>query len=56
VTLTREGRKVYMHHMRFHTLMVRELESGFSEEEKDVLVGAIGKLDRFFQKSIEVAT
>jgi len=53
VTLTREGRKVYMHHMRFHLLMVRELEGGFSEEEKSVLVQAIGKLDSFFQKSIE---
>ena len=56
VTLTREGRKVYMHHMRFHMLMVRELEDGFSEEEKNVLARAIEKLDTFFEKSIEAAT
>jgi len=53
VTLTRDGRKVYMHHMRFHKLMVLELESGFSEEEMKVLAMGISKLDRFFEKSIE---
>ena len=56
LTLTREGRKVYMYHMRFHMLMVHELEDGFSEEEKSVLVRAIEKLDVFFEKSIEAAT
>ena len=53
VTLTREGRKVYMHHMRFHMLMAKELADGFSEEEKNVLVRAIEKLDGFFEKSIK---
>jgi len=53
VTLTREGRRVYMHHMRFHMLLVSELESSFDEDEKKVLVGAIGKLDSYFQKCIE---
>ena len=55
VTLTREGRKVYMHHMRFHALMIRELEEGLSEEEKRVLLRAIDKIDRYFEKSIEAA-
>ena len=41
-----------MYHMRFHMLMVQELESGFSEEEKSALVRAIEKLDKFFEKSI----
>ena len=56
VTLTREGRKVFMHHMRFHMLMVHELEDGFSEEEKNVLARAIEKLDNFFERSIEAVT
>ena len=56
VTLTREGRKVFMHHMRFHALMVRELEKGFSEDEKSILVRTIEKLDSFFEKSIGVTT
>jgi len=53
VTLTREGRRVFMLHMRFHTLMAQELENGLNEEEKNILVYALGKLDRFFEKSIE---
>ena len=56
VTLTREGRRVYMHHMRFHTLMVRELENELSEEERTILVHVITKLDKFFEKSIEAVT
>jgi len=53
VRLTREGRKTYIQHMRFHTLMVRELEDGLSEDEKNVLIRTIEKLDKFFEKSIE---
>ena len=53
VTLTREGRRVFMHHMRFHTLMVQELENGFSEEEKEILIRLIEKLNKYFEKSIE---
>ena len=56
VTLTREGRKIYMHHKHFHMMLVHELEYGFSEEEKNVLVLAVQKLDRFFEKSIEAKT
>jgi len=56
VTLTRKGRKVFMLHMHFHMMMVRELESELCEEEKDVLVRLIKKLDRFFEKSIEATT
>jgi len=56
VTLTRNGRRVYMHHMRFHMLMVRELEEGLDEDEKSILIRAIDKLNRFFENSIEAAT
>ena len=56
VKLTRAGRKVYLGHKRFHMMMVKELENGFDEEEKGILVRAISKLDGFFQKSIEART
>ena len=56
VTLTRDGRKIYKHHMRFHMLMVHDLADGFSEDEKQVLVHAIGKLDNFFKNSMEAST
>ena len=54
--LTREGRKVYLHHMRFHMLMVHELESGLDENEKNILVRAIDKLNKFFENSIEAVS
>jgi len=53
VTLTREGRKIFMHHMRFHMLMVSELESELNDEEKNVLAHAIRKLDEYFARSLE---
>jgi len=34
-------------------LMVRELENELNDEEKNVLLKVIGKLDKFFEKSIE---
>ena len=55
VKLTRMGRKIYLGHRRFHMQMIKELENGFDEEERGVLIQAIGKLDSFFQKSIEAA-
>ena len=56
VTLTRIGRKVFMLHMYFHMVMIKELESELCEEEKNVLVRVITKLDDFFEKSIEATT
>lgn len=55
VTLTRDGRRVFMHHLRFHMVMVQELENELSKEEKAVLTRAIRKLDSFFEKSIEAS-
>jgi len=53
VTLTRKGRRVFMLHMHFHMTMVKELENGLCEEERNILVKVITKLDNFFEKSIE---
>ena len=53
VALTRDGRKIHMHHMRFHALLVSELEGCFSEDEKAVLNNALSKLDDFFSRRIE---
>ena len=50
VTLTRDGRRIFMHHMRFHAILVAELEKGFDEEEKRVMMNAITKLDKFFDR------
>lgn len=56
VTLTRAGRKVFMLHMHFHTVMVSELENELCDEEKDILVRVITKLDKFLEKNIEATT
>ncbi len=53
VTLTREGRKVYLYHDRYHLNMIREIEDEFNEEEREYLVRVIGKLNKFFEKSAE---
>lgn len=52
VTLTREGRKVFMYHNIYHMDMIRDIESEFSEDERAYLVRVIGKLNAFFEKSV----
>jgi DNA-binding MarR family transcriptional regulator len=56
VTLTREGRKVYMYHKRYHMSMIHEIESEFSEEDQELLVRVITNLNKFFEKSVGAAT
>jgi DNA-binding MarR family transcriptional regulator len=56
VTLTREGRKVYTYHKRYHMSMVHEIEKDFSEVERDMLVRIITKLNEFFEKSVGAET
>ncbi|MCL2046828.1 MAG: MarR family transcriptional regulator [Oscillospiraceae bacterium] len=51
VTLTREGRKVYLSHMRFHTLLANELEEDLNEDEKQTLINTMIKMDKYFEKS-----
>ncbi len=56
VTLTREGRKVYAYHQRYHISMIHEIEGEFDEDEREMLVRVIAKLNKFFEKSVGVAT
>ena len=56
VTLTREGRAIFMYHKRYHLAMVGEIEEELDESEKQLLIGAITKLNKFFEKSIGAAT
>ena len=56
VTLTREGRGIFMYHKRYHLAMVSEIEKELREDEKELLIGAIGKLNKFFEKSIGATT
>ncbi|NLA86822.1 MAG: MarR family transcriptional regulator [Clostridiales bacterium] len=56
VTLTREGRKVYAYHKRYHMSMIHEIESEFDESEQELLVRIIAKLNKFFEKSVGAET
>jgi DNA-binding MarR family transcriptional regulator len=56
VTLTREGRKVYAYHQRYHMSMIHDIESEFGEDEREMLVRVIARLNKFFEKSVGVTT
>ncbi len=56
VTLTREGRKVYLYHNRYHMSMIDEIENELGEEERAVLIRVIAKLNKFFERSVGAAT
>jgi DNA-binding MarR family transcriptional regulator len=56
VTLTREGRKVYTYHKSYHMSMIHEIESEFDEDEREMLVRVITRLNKFFEKSVGAET
>ena len=53
ITLTREGRKVYLYHKKYHMDMVSEISGDFSEEEQDMLLRVMEKLNKFFSRDVE---
>lgn len=56
VTLTREGKIIDMYHKRYHMTMIHEIEREFDDAERDCLVRVIGKLNKFFEKSVGANT
>lgn len=53
VVLTKSGRKIDAVHRYFHQQMVRKISEGFSDEEKEVLLKGIQKLNKFFKQNIQ---
>lgn len=53
VRLTRLGHKVNAGHQYFHENMVRNVAAGMTDEEKEVLVQGISKLNEFFRKRLK---
>lgn len=49
INLTKRGKLAYRIHERFHSNMVKETISGLSEEEEEVLVSSLEKLNKFFK-------
>lgn len=52
VKLTKEGQKIDRYHRFYHQKMVKELSENLTAEERRCLVGAIQKLNNFFQNSL----
>lgn len=53
VKLTRLGRKVNASHQYFHENMVRSILKEFSEEEQDILMKGVEKLNAFLEHKLE---
>ena len=52
VTLTKLGLKMDAVHRYFHQNMVRNVEKDLSDEEKDLTIRAIEKLNEFFKRKL----
>lgn len=46
VNLTQKGRLAYRIHEKFHTDMVNKITIGFTEQEEDILLNGLKKLDK----------
>ena len=55
VTLTEKGRKAFFHHRDFHRRMIRTIIHDLDEEEVQVLVKCLEKLDVFFSEGNEIS-
>mgnify|MGYP001584403889 CR=1 FL=1 len=49
ITLTRKGKLAYRIHERFHSNMVHATINGLNEEEEEVLIKSLEKLNNFFK-------
>jgi DNA-binding MarR family transcriptional regulator len=49
IRLTDQGRRIDRAHTLFHRRMVRKVAEQFSDQERELLLGVIGRLNEFFQ-------
>lgn len=49
ISLSEKGKRAYEHHRRFHQKMIRSVEDELTQEEMDVLVRALTKLNSWFR-------
>ena len=50
ISLSDKGRKAYEHHAAFHREMIQAVVTDLNQEETDVLIKALTKLDCWFRK------
>ncbi len=53
ISLTELGLKLNKAHSFFHRRMVKNISSGFTDEEKKILLATIKKLSGFFKEKVE---
>lgn len=49
ISLSEKGRKAYHHHAEFHRQMIQGILQDLTPEETKILVGALGKLNKWFR-------
>jgi len=49
INLTRKGKLAYRIHEKFHHEMIKATVEGLSQEEEDVLIRSLEKLNEFFK-------
>lgn len=54
IALTRKGKLAYRIHDKFHQEMITETISGLSEEEEEVLVKSLDKINKFFREKYDL--
>ena len=54
IALTRKGKLAHRIHDKFHQEMINETISGLSEEEEEVLVKSLDKINKFFMEKYDL--
>lgn len=50
ISLTKKGKLAYRIHSKFHSDMIKETISGLTDEEEEVLITSLEKLNKFFKE------
>lgn len=53
VKLTKKGKLAYRLHEKFHNDMIRETVNGLSEEEEEILISSLEKVNKFFKEKYD---
>ena len=53
VELTKKGKVANRLHERFHNEMVKEMMNGLLDDEKEVLIASLNKLNKYFIEKCE---
>ncbi|WP_142413652.1 MarR family winged helix-turn-helix transcriptional regulator [Hathewaya massiliensis] len=51
IKLTRKGKLAYRVHQKFHSDMIKATIEGLTEEEEEILIRSLEKLNNFFKKN-----